>query len=156
MKISHALIAIVFAVLLSFAGGMEFANQRFEISQTKMLAQDQSERDFTALQISSLNQMLANEDRGMATWRNRAAVCEQKFTVGTILYESRPAATLPLLHGILALSLNDMPASLATAPVPEWMIPVQIEPRTNLPGAQYRWVDLRTGEVKGTFTARAQ
>lgn len=147
MKIQHALAAIVFAILLSFAGGMEFTSQRFERSQAGMMASEEAERASTAVSILKINKITEG-------WMARAQSCESKFDVGTIIYEPRPVASLPLMNGMVSLTLNGGAMNIPSPAVPAWYIPAQVDVYTHIPGAMYAWQDKRTMQIKGTFTAK--
>jgi hypothetical protein len=82
-------------------------------------------------------------------WRDRASTCENNFTGSTVLYEPGSPASLPLLHGLLSLQAN------LQGSAPRWVIPAKIQPRTmGAPGSlQYVWVDGKTQQTNGPFTA---
>jgi hypothetical protein len=134
--------------MLTFAAGVEFASQKFERSQAGILQSDASERATTAQQILALNKLAV-------VWQQRTDLCEAKFKVGTIIYEPRPAATLPLAHGLLSLTLNGGAAGIPSPAVPAWYIPAQVPVYSKIPGAMYSWQDMRTVETKGPFAATA-
>lgn len=94
-------------------------------------------------------QMIAEiQQQTIAVLQARTQACEAKFSVGTIVYEPSPAASLPLLHGAVSLSLAP-----GEATAPAWFIPAQVAVYTNIPGARYQWQDMKTGELRGEFAA---
>ena len=147
MKIQHAIAVIVFSIMFSFAGGMEFTARRDDAAQYKALNSEQTERASNAQEILALNKLAV-------VWQQRADSCEAKFSVATILYEPRPAASLPLAHGLLSLTLNGSAAGIPSPVAPAWSIPAQVDVYTHIPGAMYSWQDKRTGETKGPFAAK--
>jgi hypothetical protein len=74
--------------------------------------------------------------------------------VGTVIYEYRPTVSLPLLRGMMALSLGSEGNHPAGDVGPTWFIPAQVDPVSKVRGAMYQWVDMKTGETRGTFAVR--
>jgi hypothetical protein len=82
----------------------------------------------------------------IAAWQTRAETCEAKFTVGTIVYQNQPAASIPILHGMMSFDLNtpgDPKASL--------YIPAQVDIYTDRPDVRYAWIDGRSGVQQGAI-----
>jgi hypothetical protein len=100
VRIEKAIAVIFFAALLAFAGGMQFASSRFDTSQAKMIAQEQSERATTAEQILSLNRLVV-------VWQNKADACEHRqLSAAPVAIPDRPVASVPVLHGMYSLQLR--------------------------------------------------
>jgi hypothetical protein len=98
------------------------------------------------------NQNTVVQSQALFAWTMRAEQCEAKFQVGTMIYEPRPAFSVPVLNGAVTLSLGGgVPGGQQLAPV--WYVPAQVTPQTNLPGARYQWIDARTGAARGALTA---
>ena len=80
----------------------------------------------------------------VAAWQQRAETCEAKFAVATVVYQNQAIATVPLLHGMIALKV----APGAGSAQPSLVIPAQVEVYSQRPDIQYQWLDGRTGEQK--------
>ena len=81
--------------------------------------------------------------------QKRAETCEAKFSVMTIMFEPRPAVSIPLLNGLASVTLGN-----GEELVPVFYAPAQVTPNSPVPGAQYRWISLKNKEVIGTYPAR--
>lgn len=86
--------------------------------------------------------------RTVAAWQQRAETCEAKFTVATVVYQDQPIASVPFLHGTVALQV----APGAGNAKPSLVIPAQVEVFSQRPDIQYQWLDGRTGEPKSIIT----
>lgn len=80
----------------------------------------------------------------VAAWQQRAETCEAKFSVATVVYQNQAIATVPLLHGMIALKVAPGGGSAQ----PSLVIPAQVEVYSQRPDIQYQWLDGRTGEPK--------
>lgn len=156
MRLTHMIAAIAAGMLISFAGGMELANVRHDAAE-QLASQSQQ------TMLATTNARAAAIVSAAAAWQSRAAACEDKFKIVTLLVEPRPAApgaSMPILGGALALSLSNTGNSggLRVA----WAIPAQVEPQSTLPGAQYVWIDHSDpgadpgadGKILGTYFAK--
>jgi hypothetical protein len=113
----------VFTFLCSFAGGVEWASRKFEASQLRFILAEES-------------QLVAQE--------SRMNECEAKFRTYTVLIEPRAAASIPMAHGGLALSI--LPEQ---SPQAVWVIPAQVQPYSSIPNAKYIYGDPSTLKIKG-------
>lgn len=134
MKLSHAIVGILASIVLAFAGGSAFEGQRRDALQASDGEQEQK--------------MLTLMNQRSAALLDRANSCEAKFTVGTVMFEPRALASESFFGGAVSLDVGNG-AQLAGA----WYVPVQVEAHSTIPGAQYRWIDGKTGEIKGVFPA---
>ena len=127
----------VFTFLVSFAGGVEWASHKFEASQVQFLKTQQSQQeqnDQTQLNLYNLSR----------SFEIRAEACEKKFDVNTVLIEPRAAASIPMAHGGIALSILPEESSRAV-----WVIPAQVQPYSSIENAKYLWIDPATLKIKG-------
>jgi hypothetical protein len=83
-------------------------------------------------------------------YKSRTDACEAKFTIGTVVYQRQPLASIPLLHGIAAFDVNDI-----GNPKPSLYIPAQVDIYTDRLDVRYEWIDGRTGASKGVQVARS-
>jgi len=90
-------------------------------------------------------QNLSMAEQVIATWQKRAQLCEAKFSTVTVVYEKQDIASVPVLHGMLAIGLS---ASQDGAR-PAMAIPAKVEIYTSRPDVRYEWRDARTGESQG-------
>jgi len=90
-------------------------------------------------------QALGTAQKVIDTWQARATACEAKFTVGTIVYQDQPAASIPILHGMMSLDLN---GSVGVSK-PSLFIPAQVDIYTGRADVRYQWFDGRTGAPQG-------
>lgn len=112
-----------------------------------------------ALTLHFVSQNVATTSAGWErisnTWRTRAQGPEEKFNYGTIIYEAKPAGapavSLPILNGAadLSLTLGQQQNQTAEQPWPAYFIVGKVEPRTNVPGSMFQWIDLKTREKQG-------
>lgn len=81
--------------------------------------------------------------------------CRDDHSAVTVLVDppdpvaSVPSIPVPLGGATVYLSLGKMPGSSAGV----WVIPRKVVPRTMMPGARYRWLDVKTGTQLGDFPA---
>ncbi len=101
----------------------------------------------------SEKELYENAQKVIDAWQQRAEKCEVKERYATVIYEYRPGAALPLLHGAFAITLGSVGNHPDSDLKPVWVIPVQTPVYTNLPGASYEWVDGKTGATIGRFPA---
>ena len=99
----------------------------------------------------------------------RAQTCEAKFTYSTVIVEPEPAAAadspgVNLYHGLFRLSLNSQPSTfgaLSYTPVPRFIIPAQVTPRSTAvraiygSGPVYYWIKNGTNDQHGPFPIAA-
>ena len=134
--IGTVLVTGILAALLGFAGGMQFTSTRDEAGLDANIAGNALLR--------------ANMLKASAAWQSRAETCEAKFTAFTVIYEPEPAVSLPLLNGVAAVTLGS-----GERMVPVFWVPSKVAPNSPIPGAQYRWFSMKTGEALGTFPTSA-
>lgn len=112
MSIEKVIAVVVFAILISFAGGTEFANVKHDAAQARLLNDVGKERAANVEQVLALNKLVY-------VWEHRAETCDAILTMPDKPEmksvpavppapppRERPIATVPLLHGLLSLSLN--------------------------------------------------
>jgi len=102
---------------------------------------------------SDWNQNTVVQSQTIFESQARAEACEAKFTGGTVIYELRPAYSVPVLNGALTLSLGSAANPDGEQLAPVWYVPAEVTPQTSLPGARYQWVDLLTGAARGGMMA---
>jgi hypothetical protein len=85
-------------------------------------------------------------------WKHRAEVCEDRFAGATVIYEYRPAVSLPIIHGLATLSLGSGSDPMGGTALPAWWIPGKVKVYTNQPGASYSWI-AGDGSVAGQWAA---
>jgi hypothetical protein len=90
----------------------------------------------------------------ITAWQQRAEKCEVRDRNATALYEYRREELpgLAILHGAFSINLGsreNRPGSMKLV----WVIPAQVPVYTNIPGAQFEWIDGKTGASIGRFPA---
>lgn len=145
MKSQDMIAAICGAIILAFAGGFaggtEYSNIKHD-ALADIVSQAEGGLRTTLVERASTARREAEE------FSQRAYACEQKFSMGTVMFEPRALGSASFLHGTVSLDVgNGMQMS------PAWFVPAQVQPHSAIPGAQYRWIDNQTGEIKGTFAA---
>ena len=86
-------------------------------------------------------------------WEQRAEKCEVKERMATVIYEYRPGMSVPVMHGVFAITLGSEGNHPDSDMKPVWFIPVQTPVYSTLPGASYEWLDGKTGRSIGRFPA---
>jgi ABC-type transport system involved in cytochrome bd biosynthesis fused ATPase/permease subunit len=148
MKLSHMIGAMLVAMALSFAGGSAYESQKRDAFEATVSKAESGLRDTLTTRATGWQQNTVEQMQRTAQQQQRAEACEAKFAVGTVLFEPRALASGTFLQGALSLNVGN-----GMQMAPAWFLPVQIEAHSVIPGAQYRWIDNRTGEIKGTFQA---
>jgi hypothetical protein len=89
------------------------------------------------------------------TWKARAEKCEVRDRNATLIYERRAEELpgIPILHGVFTLQLGSKQNHPEGDLKLVWAIPSQVQVYTNLPGAQFEWVDGKSGATIGRFPA---
>jgi len=111
--------------------------------------------DSTANQCTAAIEKVRDEWRKATDlWEARAEKCEVRDRNATALYEYRPEELpgLAILHGAFSINLGsreNRPGSMKLV----WVIPAQVPVYTNIPGAQFEWIDGKTGASIGRFPA---
>lgn len=91
--------------------------------------------------------------KAIDAWKARAELCEVKTRFSTVVYEYRPSAAIPVLHGAFSITLGSEQNHPDTDLKPVWVIPVQVPVYTNMQNASYEWIENKTGHSVGRFPA---
>ena len=111
--------------------------------------------------VADKNKEIAEENNRQAEliakagmeWKARAELCEVKTRFSTVVYEYRPSAAIPVLHGVFSITLGSEQNHPDTDLKPVWVIPVQVPVYTNMQNASYEWIENKTGHSVGRFPA---
>lgn len=102
--------------------------------------------------LAEAQQSNANWKKATDAWQVLYNGCAEKFNVATVLYEPRPAQSLqvPIDGGALQLSVG-LAGVTSSDLTPAWYIPAQVTPRSAKTGLLYQWIDMPTGQPRGTL-----
>jgi hypothetical protein len=140
-------------VLIGFVWGMAVASALTTYIFTGQM-QKLADRQLASAHASGMavSQEYTAAQGAIDAWKQRAAVCEDRFAGATVIYEYHPAVSLPLMHGLATLSLGTGSDPMGGTAEPAWWIPGKVKVYTNQPGASYSWIGA-DGSEKGQWAA---